>query len=110
MLELSVRSKPRREGISLDSLLEQSGLSLLYPPYYKIGGTLRRPVVAQDPEGSSIFESLKLGAAWATAGTSVVVLSLLDQLSDEGGGCLGARERSQLFMLKSAESLSRVRR
>ena len=33
MLQLSVRSKPRREGISLDSLLEQSGLSLLYPPY-----------------------------------------------------------------------------
>ena len=110
MLQLSVRSKPRREGISLDSLLEQSGLSLLYPPYYKIGGTLRRPVVAQDPEGSDIFESLKLGAAWATAGTSVVVLSLLNQLSDKGGGCPGARERSQLFMLKAAESLNRVRR
>jgi len=110
MLQLSVRSKPRREGISATLFLEKSGLSLLYPPYYQIGGTLRRPVVEQDPEGSSIFESLKLGAAWATAGTSVVVLSLLDQLSDKGGGCPGARERAQLFMLKAAESLNRVRR
>ena len=121
MLQLSVRSKPRREGISLDSLLDQSGLSLLYPPYFGIHGTLRHPVVAPDPDGrnvlerfkledSDILKSLKLGAAWATAGTSAVVLSLLDQLSDEGGGCQGARQRSQLFMLKSAESLSRVRR
>ena len=110
MLQLSVRSKPRREGISPASLLEKSGLSLLYQPYYGIQGTLLRPVVVPDPEGSSLFESLKLGATWATGGTSVVVLSLLDQLSDEGGGCQGARQRSQLFMEKPGGSLSRVRR
>jgi hypothetical protein len=46
---------------------------------------------------------LKLGAAWATGGASIVVLSLLDQLDDEGGGCEGARERSRLFMVKAAE-------
>ena len=102
MLQLSVRSKPRREGISPASLLEKSGLSLLYPPYYGIQGTLLHPVVVPDPKGSRLFDSLKLGATWATGGTSVVVLSLLDQLSDKGG-CEGAKERSRLFMVKAAE-------
>ena len=107
-LGLSVCSKPRRERISLDSLLDQSGLSLLYPPCYRIEGKLRRPTAVPDPDGrnllerlkledSDILSSLKLGAALATGGTSAVVLSLLDQLDDEGGGCPGARQRSQLF-------------
>jgi len=106
-LGLSVRSKPRREGISLDSLLDQSGLSVLYPPYYRIEGNLRRPIVAPDPEGRNLLKrlkledsGLKLGAAWATGGTSVVILSLLDRLDDEGG-CQGARMRSQSFMVKA---------
>ena len=109
-LELSVRSKPRRERMSLDSLLDQSGLSLLYPPYYRISGNLRRPTVVPDPEGRNLLErlkfedsGLKLGAAWATGGASIVVLSLLNQLDDEGGGCEGAKERSRLFMVKAAE-------
>ena len=78
-LELSVRSKPRRERMSLDSLLDQSGLSLLYPPYYRISGNLRRPTVVPDPEGRNLLErlkfedsGLKLGAAWATDRKSVV--------------------------------------
>jgi hypothetical protein len=106
-LGLSVRSKPRREGISLDSLLDQSGLSVLYPPYYRIEGNLRRPIVAPDPEGRNLLKrlkledsGLKLGAAWATGGASVVILSLLDRLDDEGG-CQGARMRSQSFMVKA---------
>ena len=109
-LELSVRSKPRRERMSLDSLLDQSGLSLLYPPYYRIDGNLRRPTVVPDPEGRNLLErlkfedsGLKLGAAWATGGASIVVLGLLNQLDDEGGGCEGAQERSRLFMVKAAE-------
>ena len=108
-LGLSVRSKPRRERISIDSLLDQSGLSLLYPPYYRIEGKLRRPIAVPDPDGrnllerlkledSDILSGLKLGAALATGGTSAVVLSLLDQLDDEGGGCAGARQRSQLLL------------
>ena len=103
---LSACSKPRRERISIDSLLDQSGLSLLYPPCYRIEGKLRRPTVVPDPDGRNLLErlkledrdilkSLKLGAALATGGTSAVVLSLLDQLDDEGGGCPGARQRSQ---------------
>jgi len=105
-LGLSACSKPRRERISIDSLLDQSGLSLLYPPCYRIEGKLRRPTVVPDPDGRNLLErlkledrdilkSLKLGAALATGGTSAVVLSLLDQLDDEGGGCPGARQRSQ---------------
>ena len=109
-LGLSVRSKPRRERISLDSFLDQSGLSLLYPPYYRIEGNLRRPIVVPDPKGRNFLKrlkledsGLKLGAAWATGGASIVILSLLDQLDDEGGGCEGAQERSRLFMVKAAE-------
>ena len=107
-LRLHVRSKPRREGISPASLLEESGLSLLYPPYFVIEGSLRRPVAVPDPGGKNLMEilkledndilkSLKLGAAWATGGTSAVVLSLLNQLDDEDGGCQGARQRSELL-------------
>jgi hypothetical protein len=66
--------------------------------------------VVPDPEGRNFLErlkfedsGLKLGAAWATGGASIVVLSLLNQLDDEGGGCEGARERSRLFMVKAAE-------
>ena len=105
---LHVHSKPRREGISPASLLEESGLSLLYPPYFVIEGSLRRPVVVPDPGGKNLMEilkledndilkSLKMGAAWATGGTSAVVLSLLNQLGDEDGGCQGARQRSELL-------------
>ncbi len=48
-------------------------------------------------EDNDILKSLKLGAAWATGGTSAVVLSLLNQLGDEDGGCQGARQRSELL-------------
>jgi len=48
-------------------------------------------------EGNDILKSLKMGAAWATGGTSAVVLSLLNQLGDEDGGCQGARQRSELL-------------
>jgi len=105
-LSLHVRSKPRREGISPASFIEESGLSLLYPPYFVIEGSLRRPVSVPDPGGKNLVEilkledndilqSLKLGAAWATGGTSALVLSLLNQLDDEDGGCQGARQRSE---------------
>ena len=105
---LHVHSKPRREGISPASLLEESGLSLLYPPYFVIEGSLRRPVVVPDPGGKNLMEllkledndilkSLKMGAAWATGGASAVVLSLLNKLGDEDGGCQGAQQRSELL-------------
>ncbi|MBO69194.1 MAG: hypothetical protein CL398_12930 [Acidiferrobacteraceae bacterium] len=99
-LSLSVRSKARRLGLSAATLIEQAGLSPLYPPFYRIVGTLLRPKVEPDPEGANLIEtSVKLGAAWATGGTSVVLLSLIDRLAIEPVGCEGARERGNALTL-----------
>jgi hypothetical protein len=82
--------------MSATTLIEQSGLSTIYSPLYRIVGTLLRPQVESDPEGSDLIETgVKLGAAWATGGTSVVLLSLIDRLAIEPVGCEGARERAR---------------
>jgi hypothetical protein len=95
-LSLSVRSKARRLGLSAATLIEQSGLSTIYSPFYRIVGTLLRPKVEADPEGRNLLETgVKLGAAWATGGTSVVLLSLIDRLAIEPVGCEGARDRAR---------------
>jgi hypothetical protein len=95
-LNISVRSKARGLGMSATTLIEQSGLSTIYSPLYRIVGTLLRPQVESDPEGSDLIETgVKLGAAWATGGTSVVLLSLIDRLAIEPVGCEGARERAR---------------
>jgi hypothetical protein len=97
-LHLSVRSKARL-GVSAATLLDQSGLSPLYSPFYRIAGTMLRPKVEPDPEGSGLLETgMKLGAAWATAGTSAVWLSLIDRLTSEPGGCKGPTERFRSFV------------
>jgi hypothetical protein len=92
---LSVRSKARRLGLSAATLIEQSGLSTIYSPFYRIAGTLLRPQVEPDPQGTDLLETgVRLGAAWATGGTSVFLLGLIDRLVIEPVGCEGARERA----------------
>jgi hypothetical protein len=96
---LSVRSKARRLGLSAATLIEQSGLSTIYSPFYRIAGTLLRPQVEPDPQGTDLLETgVKLGAAWATGGTSVFLLSLIDRLAIEPVGCEGARERARALV------------
>ena len=96
---LSVRSKARRVGLSAATLIEQSGLSTIYSPFYRIAGTLLRPKVEPDPQGTDLLETgVKLGAAWATGGTSVFLLSLFDRLVIEPVGCEGARERARTLV------------
>lgn len=96
---LSVRSKARRLGLSAATLIEQSGLSTIYSPFYRIAGTLLRPKVEPDPQGTDLLETgVKLGAAWATGGTSVFLLSLIDRLVIEPVGCEGARERARALV------------
>ena len=65
-LSLSVRSKARGLGLSATTIIEQSGLSAIYQPFYRIGGTLLQPKVESDPEGSDLIEKLiKLGKCFA---------------------------------------------
>jgi len=98
-MSLSVRSKARRLGLSAATLIEQSGLSPIYSPFYRIAGTLLRPKVEPDPQGTDLLETgVKLGAAWATGGTSVFLLSLIDRLVIEPVGCEGARERARALV------------
>jgi len=100
-LSLSVRSKARGLGLSATTIIEQSGLSAIYQPFYRIGGTLLSPKVESDPEGSDLVEKLiKLGSAYVTGGTSVAVLGLIDRLAIEPVGCEGARERAQMLLPK----------
>ncbi len=100
-LSLSVRSKARGLGLSATTIIEQSGLSAIYQPFYRIGGTLLQPKVESDPEGSDLVEKLiKLGSAYVTGGTSVAVLGLIDRLAIEPVGCEGARERAQMLVPK----------
>ena len=101
-LSLSVRSKARGLGLSAATLIEQSGLSAIYPPFYRIGGTLLHPKVESDSDGSDLVEKLlKLGSAWVTGGTSVALLGLIDRLAIEPVGCEGARERAFDIVPKS---------
>ena len=93
-IDMSVRSKARRLGLSAVELIEQSGLSPIYSPFYRIAGTLLRPKVEPDPQGTDLLQRLKLTTAWATGGTSVFLLSLIDRLVIEPVGCEGARERA----------------
>jgi hypothetical protein len=94
-LSLSVRSKARGLGFSSATLIEQSGLSAIYPPFYRIAGSLLSPKVESDPEGSDLVETLlKLGSAYVTGGTSVALLGLIDRLAIEPVGCEGARDRA----------------
>jgi hypothetical protein len=96
---LSVRSKARRLGLSAATLIEQSGLSTIYSPFYRIAGTLLRPQVEPDPQGTDLLETgVRLGAAWATGGTSVFLLGLIDRLVIEPVGCEGARERARALV------------
>ena len=98
-MSLSVRSKARRLGLSAATLIEQSGLSTIYSPFYRVVGTLLRPQVEPDPKGANLLETgVKLGAAWATGGTSVFLLSLIDRLVIEPVGCEGARERARALV------------
>ena len=101
-MNLSVRSKARRLGLSAATLIEQSGLSPIYSPFYRIAGTLLRPKVEPDPQGTDLLETgVKLGAAWATGGTSVFLLSLIDRLVIEPVGCEGAKERARALVPSS---------
>jgi hypothetical protein len=95
---LSVRSKARRLGLSAAELIEQSGLSTIYSPFYRIAGNLLRPQVEPDPQGTDLLQRLKLTTAWATGGTSVFLLGWIDRLVVEPVGCEGARERARALV------------
>ena len=97
-VDLSVRSKARRLGLSAATLIEQSGLSTIYSPFYRIAGTLLRPQVEADPQGTDLLLRFNLTTAWATGGSSAFLLWLIDRLAVVPVGCEGARERAHALV------------
>lgn len=85
-LDISVRTVPRK-GIVMSA-------AELVNPYFKVGGTLARPVMAVDEQGVLITG----GAAVATGGISIIAKAVWDRISRAPDPCTdtAARARKEL--------------
>jgi hypothetical protein len=85
-IDIGVKPKPREGiGINLSSLVD----------FVRLGGTLTRPRVLTDAKGAATA-GLKVGAAFATAGLSILAEGLFDRTTANADVCATARGKKTL--------------
>jgi len=80
-IDIGAKPKPREGlGLNLSSLVD----------FVRLGGTLAKPRVLTDAKGAATA-GLKVGAAFATAGLSILAEGLFDRTTANGDVCATAR-------------------
>ncbi len=85
-IDLGAKPKPREGlGINLSSLVD----------FVRLGGSLSNPRVITDAKGTATA-GLKIGAAFATAGLSILAEGMFDRLTADADVCAIARGESSI--------------
>ncbi|HIG13961.1 MAG TPA: AsmA family protein [Gammaproteobacteria bacterium] len=96
--EIAIAIRPKaREGLGV-STVNLAGI------YYRLGGTLAKPVVKAASE-RILKTGVTLGAAWLSSGLTVLAKGLFDRLRDKGDVCKNAAHRFDSFLDGTASSL-----
>ena len=96
--EIAIAIRPKaREGLGV-STVDLAGI------YYRLGGTLAKPVVKAASE-PILKTGVTLGAAWLSSGLTVLAKSLFDRLGDKGDVCKNAANRFDTFLGGTTSSL-----
>jgi hypothetical protein len=96
--EIAIAIRPKaREGLGV-STVNLAGI------YYRLGGTLAKPVVKAASE-RILKTGVTLGAAWLSSGLTVLAKGLFDRLGDKGDVCKNAAHRFDTFLDGTASSL-----
>ena len=99
--EIAIAIRPKaREGLGV-STVDLAGI------YYRLGGTLAKPVVKAASE-PILKTGVTLGAAWLSSGLTVLAKSLFDRLGDKGDVCKNAANRFDTFLGGTASSLKPI--
>jgi len=96
--EIAIAIRPKaREGLGI-STVSLAGI------YYRLGGTLAKPVVKAASE-RILKTGVTLGAAWLSSGLTVLAKGLFDRLGDKGDVCKNAAHRFDTLLDGTAFTL-----